>query len=157
MIFTFYSYKGGVGRTHLLANMAAYLCHYQNRKILMIDWDLEAPGLHYYFDKKDEDIKTKGLIDLMNHFLAQRREANKEKPLSKEDLFFPDENYIQNIVTNKNGGKIDLLPATKYETGFHTLIDAFDWSDFYQKKDGNVYLLWLKEQLKRRKDRKSVV
>ncbi len=150
MIFTFYSYKGGVGRTHLLANLAAYLCHYQKRKILMIDWDLEAPGLHYYFDKTDEQIKTKGLIDLMLHFEKQRNQATEENPLTEKDLFFPDENYIQNIVKNENGGKIDLLPATKYEKGFHTLIDAFDWSDFYQNKDGGIYLLWLKEQLKKR-------
>ncbi len=150
MIFTFYSYKGGVGRTHLLANMAAYLCHYQNRKVLMIDWDLEAPGLHYYFGENNETVQKLGIVDLMLQFEQQRKQATEENQLKDEDLFFPDENYIHNLVTNENGGKIDLIPATKYEKDFHHKIGSFDWLDFYENKEGYVYLSWLKEQLKKR-------
>ncbi len=152
MIYTFYSYKGGVGRTHLLTNLAAYLCYYQKRKILLIDWDLEAPGLHFYFNKKNKDIKTKGLIDLLNHFLAQRLVANPENPIKESDLLFPDETYIQNLLKIKDGGQIDLLPATHYEEGYHTYINAFDWSDFYDSQEGGVYLLWLRQQLRSRYD-----
>ncbi len=152
MIYTFYSYKGGVGRTHLLTNLAAYLCYYQKRKILMIDWDLEAPGLHFYFGKKNKDIKTKGLIDLLNHFLAQRLAANPENPIKETDLLFPDENYIQNLIKIKEGGQIDLLPATHYEEGYHTHINTFDWLDFYDNQEGGVYLLWLRQQLRSRYD-----
>src|SRR5262249_54694871 len=51
-IVTFYSYKGGTGRSMVLANVA-YILAWQNqpvqRKVLIIDWDLEAPGLHKYF------------------------------------------------------------------------------------------------------------
>ncbi len=47
-IITFYSYKGGVGRTFALANIAALLSTW-GYKVLCIDWDLEAPGLHFYF------------------------------------------------------------------------------------------------------------
>lgn len=152
MIYTFYSYKGGVGRTHLLTNLAAYLCYYQKRKILLIDWDLEAPGLHFYFNKKNKDIKTKGLIDLLNHFLAQRLEANPDNPIKESDLLFPDENYIQNLVKIKEGGQIDLLPATHYEEGYHAHINAFDWLDFYDHQEGGVYLLWLRQQLRNQYD-----
>lgn len=55
MIYTFYSYKGGVGRSMALANVAE--CFYlQGLRVLMIDWDLEAPGLeNFFFEPGAED------------------------------------------------------------------------------------------------------
>ena len=64
-IITFYSFKGGVGRTMALANIAILLAH-MGKKVLMIDWDLEAPGLPRYFvDYKIENRGEKGLLDLL--------------------------------------------------------------------------------------------
>jgi hypothetical protein len=40
---TFYSYKGGVGRTLALLNVASLLAE-QGRRVLVVDLDLEAPG-----------------------------------------------------------------------------------------------------------------
>jgi cellulose biosynthesis protein BcsQ len=48
-IVTFYSYKGGVGRSMALANVALLLAR-RGMKVLAVDWDLEAPGLERYFD-----------------------------------------------------------------------------------------------------------
>jgi hypothetical protein len=48
-IVTFYSWKGGVGRTMALANIAVQLVRL-GRSVLMVDWDLEAPGHERYFD-----------------------------------------------------------------------------------------------------------
>src|SRR5947199_4228391 len=51
-IITFYSYKGGTGRSMALDNTACLLAERMaslSRKVLMIDWDLEAPGLHRFF------------------------------------------------------------------------------------------------------------
>src|SRR5579859_413897 len=48
MIYTLYSFKGGVGRSMALANLAE--CYFEKGlRVLMIDWDLEAPGLESYF------------------------------------------------------------------------------------------------------------
>lgn len=41
---TFYSYKGGVGRTLAMLNTAALLAE-RGRRVLVVDFDLEAPGL----------------------------------------------------------------------------------------------------------------
>ena len=43
MIYTFYSYKGGAGRSMALANVARWF-YLQGLRVVMIDWDLEAPG-----------------------------------------------------------------------------------------------------------------
>ena len=40
---TFYSYKGGVGRTSALVNVAV-LRAMQGNNVLILDFDLEAPG-----------------------------------------------------------------------------------------------------------------
>ena len=65
-IITFYSYKGGVGRTMALANIAVLLAQ-MGLKVLTVDWDLEAPGLDRYFKEYmplngNEHL---GLIDLL--------------------------------------------------------------------------------------------
>src|SRR5262245_42486029 len=64
-IVTFYSYKGGTGRTMALANIAWILAT-NGKRVLVIDWDLEAPGLHRYLHPFLEDkelTSTPGLID----------------------------------------------------------------------------------------------
>jgi MinD superfamily P-loop ATPase len=47
-IITFYSYKGGAGRSMALANVAWILAS-NGKRVLTVDWDLEAPGLHRYY------------------------------------------------------------------------------------------------------------
>src|ERR1700730_10188546 len=51
MLITFYSYKGGVGRSMALANLACLLAEDEEhpQKVLLWDFDLEAPGLHKLF------------------------------------------------------------------------------------------------------------
>lgn len=66
-VVTFYSYKGGTGRSMVLANTAWILAS-QGKRVLVIDWDLEAPGLHRYFQPflLDPDLATsEGLIDFV--------------------------------------------------------------------------------------------
>ncbi|HEX2209438.1 MAG TPA: P-loop NTPase, partial [Longimicrobium sp.] len=66
-IITFYSYKGGTGRSMVLANTAWILAS-QGKSVLVIDWDLEAPGLHRYFQPflTDPELTTsEGLIDFV--------------------------------------------------------------------------------------------
>ena len=43
----FYSFKGGVGRTQLLLNSAKYLASL-GKKVLIVDFDIHAPGLSYW-------------------------------------------------------------------------------------------------------------
>ena len=73
-IITFYSYKGGTGRTMALANLAWVLAS-NDKKVLLIDWDLEAPGLHRYFRPflVDPELRnTPGLIDFIWDLAAEK-------------------------------------------------------------------------------------
>jgi hypothetical protein len=55
-----------------LANTAGLLAKWGQR-ILIIDWDLEAPGIEKYFEAwlSDSRKKTPGLVDLINSFADQ--------------------------------------------------------------------------------------
>src|SRR3954462_10713581 len=68
-IITFYSFKGGVGRSMALANVAILLARWGHR-VLIVDWDLEAPGIESYF-REYIDLETArarpGVVDLLRH------------------------------------------------------------------------------------------
>ena len=53
-VITFYSYKGGVGRSFALANVGVLLARWGFR-VLCIDFDLEAPGLAHFFGSVEQE------------------------------------------------------------------------------------------------------
>src|SRR6202521_3593470 len=66
-IVTFYSYKGGTGRSMALANVAWILAA-NGKRVAVIDWDLEAPGLHRYLHpylRDPELLDSSGVIDFV--------------------------------------------------------------------------------------------
>ena len=63
-VVTFYSYKGGVGRSTALAAFAAHLSINFGLKVVMMDCDFEAPGLTNFFMDDPENISYKnGLVE----------------------------------------------------------------------------------------------
>ena len=70
-IVTFYSYKGGTGRTMALANVGWILASAGHR-VLLVDWDLEAPGLHRYLHPLlvDPELRSSnGLINMVQSYV----------------------------------------------------------------------------------------
>lgn len=51
-VVTFYSYKGGMGRSTTIATCASYLAVHEQKKIVIIDCDFEAPGFTNFFLEK---------------------------------------------------------------------------------------------------------
>jgi cellulose biosynthesis protein BcsQ len=110
-IVTFYSYKGGTGRSMVLANVA-YILAWQSqsvqRTVLMIDWDLEAPGLHKYFvgqlrsqhptslfQKSSNPLtETPGLIDFLHDI---KDEYEKEGGAGKLSIECADTEYAEAV------------------------------------------------------------
>ena len=69
-VVTFYSYKGGTGRTMALANVAWILAA-NGHKVLAVDWDLESPGLYKYFRPfldRAAITATPGIIELISDY-----------------------------------------------------------------------------------------
>ncbi|MEM7800155.1 MAG: MinD/ParA family protein [Chloroflexota bacterium] len=55
-IVSVHSYKGGVGKTNLAANLAALMAA-KGMRVGMIDADLHSPGMHTLFGIRDEEIE----------------------------------------------------------------------------------------------------
>ncbi len=154
MIISFYSYKGGVGRTQLTANLAAYLCYYKQRKVLIIDWDMEAPGVDFFFNIDRSNIKF-GLLDLFNEFVKTVRSkenvTDKDLPKVFEKngiLENKKSKYIINLIkSQKNQGRVDLIPAGNYNDNFVKKVTSFDWYEFYETLNGKYFIEYLKEEL----------
>jgi len=141
---TFYSYKGGVGRTLALSNIAFYLSRL-GFNVCLMDFDLEAPGLPYKFPRyiRTEDIKG-GLVDYMDFFLQ-----NDEFPPSLKDF----SNEI--LASGKSVGSIRLIPAgNTLTTTYWKKMSSINWNSlFYGNNDsaseGIPFFLELKERIEK--------
>ncbi len=125
-IITFYSYKGGVGRSMALANIA-YELSKRRFNVLVVDWDLEAPGIERYFSSFKIENSTQGLLQL---FLSVKNNAI---PNYKD--------YLWKIDT-QNEFPISLLHSgrEKDPAAYTALLQNFNWSDFFADKKGGTYL-----------------
>jgi MinD-like ATPase involved in chromosome partitioning or flagellar assembly len=86
IIYTFYSFKGGTGRTMALANVAALMAKWEC-SVLVVDWDLEAPGIERYFASSTDEARglrasRPGIADIM-HAWAQNEELDWRKCVIK--------------------------------------------------------------------------
>lgn len=146
MIITFYSYKGGVGRSQLCANVASYLCHRKGKRVLLMDWDFEAPGLHYFFNKSNSDLSCDGTIELL---IRYRRLMRTKAIVNEADYKYFDVDSFVNLTASKDGaGKIDIIPAGNYDDSYVAKVNDFDWYEFYSLLDGTAYIESLKSWLK---------
>ena len=98
-LICFYSYKGGVGRTTTMV-MSAIEMAKKGKKIVMIDFDLEAPGVASIFP--DESISQYGLLD----YLIESSVYGNE--LQIDEYMYNVSDYCH---VNQDGGEIYVIPA----------------------------------------------
>ena len=148
MIYTFYSFKGGVGRSMALASVA-YLLATRGLRVLTIDFDLEAPGLERYFFEAEGATGAKarpGLIDLL---LAYKRALSNEEEF-REGEFRQWQRFVQSAVPSvTGGGRVDLLSAGQREPqdrygSYANAVRSFDWLDFFHHWKGERFFDWLR-------------
>jgi hypothetical protein len=152
-IVTFYSYKGGTGRTMALAN-AGWILASNGKRVLLIDWDFEAPGLHRYLHPFIEDkelASTPGLIDFFTDFAVAARVANMDASNSDAKWFEPYASLVRYTVPVDwefpNGGALELVAAGRQDAGYSVNVTTYDWQGFYSK-GGGVFLEALKARLR---------
>ncbi|HYW45596.1 MAG TPA: hypothetical protein VE959_22220 [Bryobacteraceae bacterium] len=161
MIFTLYSYKGGVGRSMALANLAHWF-YLRGLTVLMVDWDLEAPGLESFFYKSEEKIELVrshlGVIDLLSAYCRQFPYMS--GPASWDALpgvesylceIEPEVDYQSATRESRSRGRLRLLSAGWRSGGrfaeYAEAVHAFEWAGFYTRFRGEEYFNWLRGQL----------
>ena len=81
---TFYSYKGGTGRSLLLANLAVLLAKL-GRRVVAVDFDLEAPGLPYKFFPEQRP-RSDGVVEWLRDTIGGHPPASLDDYLVDVDL-----------------------------------------------------------------------
>jgi hypothetical protein len=128
-----------------LANVASSIAQRNGgRKVLAVDWDLEAPGLHRYFrpylkvsdpDRRESEVEVHpGLIELLTKARdrafglpddAERDELRKSvfEPLNLDSYLMP---------TDRAG--LFLLKAGRFDSGYSSRINTFDWEGLFRNQ-----------------------
>jgi MinD-like ATPase involved in chromosome partitioning or flagellar assembly len=122
---TFYSYKGGTGRSLALANAAVYLAKL-GFKVVALDFDLEAPGLHYKLslDEDGSPLNVKrGVVDYVMTFLKDG------------DVSSPLKDFIVDVlVPGIETPLVHLLPAGRAPSiDYWSKLSRIDWHDLFYK------------------------
>ncbi len=127
---TFYSFKGGVGRTMALVNTALLLAR-AGKKVLIVDFDLEAPGVPSYSSFRDIDC-SKGLVDAVRKY---------HDTAIAEDI----SGYIQKA--NTDCGDVWVLPAGNHSSqNYSQSFSGIDWQDLYESKHGFLFFEDMRQQ-----------
>ncbi|MCP4287152.1 MAG: tetratricopeptide repeat protein, partial [Gammaproteobacteria bacterium] len=130
-IITFYSYKGGVGRTLALANIGILLAK-RNKRVLLMDWDLEAPGLDRYFypHQRQEPYPEQGIMQLLACATTDPNEDWR--------------NHVQRVNVRPQGDKQDctlsFIPSGVAAPDYADQVRSFSWPEFLGEHDGGIIL-----------------
>lgn len=142
-IITFYSFKGGVGRSMALANVAVLLAR-ASKRVLCIDWDLEAPGLDRYFravprsapmaaPTLSEPTRVGGLLAILEG--------------ASLDALPPWRDYVRTR-TGSDGSKLDFIGSGDDDETYSTRLSVFSWAEFFAQSGGGAIIEALRDAWK---------
>ena len=129
-VVTFYSYKRGVGRTLALVNIAALLAK-GGRRVLAVDFDLEAPSLPE-FDIFSTSFGKKGIVDYVTEYRSSGSAPD------CHNFIVPCEVADQPIWIMSAGCNADY--------GYTDKLNDIDWNKLYEEQDGYLLFEDLKQQ-----------
>ena len=143
-IITFYSYKGGAGRTSALANVAWILAA-NGRRVLVADWDLESPGLHKFFQPFiDGEISERpGIVDLIRSYEWEVVERDSRTTADQavsgiinSHIHRVGEYSIQVNWQFPGHGSLEYLSPGKQNRDYQATLSVLNWDTFYDRMHG---------------------
>jgi len=134
---SFYSYKGGVGRSLALAYTAKYLAE-RNIGVCVLDFDLEAPGVAYKFQEESKLVPSKlGVVDYVYSCITSDK--------APDDI----EEYFSTVYQQNKYGYIKVMNAGKdiNTNKYWNNLSYINLDNLFLNKDGEG--LYIFENLKR--------
>ncbi|MCW3842874.1 FxSxx-COOH system tetratricopeptide repeat protein [Micromonospora yasonensis] len=158
-IVTFYSFKGGTGRTMALAN-TAWILAANGYRVLVVDWDLESPGLHRFYRPFIHDGMLRGaggVIDMLVGYEGAAREAASRNPAAPGELPHAAFANVRRHAFSINwrwpaGGTLDFLGTGRHNHSYSRSISGLDWDHFYEVLAGGAFFDALRADMKRTYD-----
>jgi cellulose biosynthesis protein BcsQ len=150
-IITFYSYKGGTGRTMAVANVAWILAS-SGKRVLMVDWDLDAPGLHRFFHPfLDESTvgATPGVVEIINDYALAA-----ELPGSSAEEWYLEHGKVVHHAVSLGWKEfppdacLDFLSAGRQNRDYSTALFSLDWDHFYHRLQGGEFFRAMREDMR---------
>jgi tetratricopeptide (TPR) repeat protein/cellulose biosynthesis protein BcsQ len=123
---TFYSFKGGVGRTLALMN-TAYRLSKQGKTVFVLDFDLEAPGVDVFF--KEKQAKP-GLLECIAEYMESGSVPRVQQ-------------FVMEIPWNAPG-KAFLMSSGRRDQNYQSLLAKLNWKEFYAHHQGFYFVENLK-------------
>ncbi|GGS57780.1 hypothetical protein AB0E75_21370 [Streptomyces griseoviridis] len=139
VISTFYSLRGGVGRSTALAHAARIMAG-QGLTVLCIDMDLEAPGLASLFEVEDRVVEGMGVVPLLAAAEVSGEIANLD----------------EHVLRVTEDAALFLLPAGSPGAEYARLLSHLDPSAWYAEDEINPLRL-LVEAISHLAERPDVV
>jgi len=135
-VVTFYSYKGGTGRTMALSNIAVLLAKRENATvpILMIDWDMEAPGLHHYFGQREEGPGVLEFFEACREQLARIGHSVRGAALGDTELAYEVLDAIdwqQYVVRVDQSSPLYLMRAGRFDDSYNDRLAEMHWDRLF--------------------------
>jgi tetratricopeptide (TPR) repeat protein len=114
-----------------LVNVATQLIG-EGKKVLIVDFDLEAPGLtSYSWTRSCSD--SKGVVEYVTDY-----RATKQAPDVSD--------YICLTEKLEGGGELWTMPAGRHDAEYSTRLNSIDWRSLYEQEDGYIFFEDLKQQ-----------
>ena len=123
-LVTFYSFRGGVGRTTALVNVGLQLVR-RGRKVLLVDFDLESPDLTN-FPPLTPPEPHPGIVE----YVTDYREKG-EAPDVRE--------YLYPVETGEQKGRLWLMPAGRGDLAYWEALAGIDWQGLYDRQEGYLF------------------
>ena len=133
-VVTFHSHKGGAGRTMALANLAVMLARGNNATVptVMVDWDMEAPGLHHYFRASGEGPGVLELFEACRDQLLRRsRLASAQDDEALAQAVLDAVGWESYVVRADHSRPLYLLRAGRLDAGYAERLARLDWEALF--------------------------
>lgn len=135
-VVTFYSYKGGMGRTTTMIAYAISLAVNDNdikkKRVVIIDCDLEAPGYLNFFDLSEHNGLQSGKKNGLVEFLSDAQLTSHPEDLDINDYIINVGDDNENNFAYNNLNNIWLIPAGNLNEGYSDLSGGGDRNDYLE-------------------------
>ncbi|MFI0167120.1 tyrosine-protein kinase family protein [Streptomyces sp. NPDC017095] len=123
-VVTFYSLKGGVGRSTALVSVARRLSSDHGLTVVCIDMDLEAPGLDSLFGIESQVDTDQGVVSALLHY-----------------EFGEQGSVLKHLIPVDDAGRLYCMPAGRIDSSYAAQLRSLEPEIWYRERTNALHRL----------------